>query len=451
MVWKERLASLFQDDEAVEVWRGRLGRSFRDAFRVFRRFHREVLAGHPVFGKMRPSELVDWQANARGRDVFVLKDLAQKWIDGHRWRYKTKATYLGMISSFWLHNHAPLPPDPGFHFSSDIPPVEGKLTFEAFRRIVLNSNKSYRAVFLMMAGGLMGARELVYVSNNCWREVLQHLSKNDGVFSLVLPGRKKNRNVKNFCVLLSTDGDWAEAHREYMKSSQYPILGALFRNTRGHPLTENNIQHYFRSRAIETGIVKQFSPKCRECGHETLRFRKRRPSYEVGYRCRKCGNVDWASEFDSHFTNVRYGISPHEIRDLTRSRWQVSGADPLVAEFLMGHDIDPNAYNKFMKYEPWYLVQEYRKALPWLNVTSQNPSKVDRFKIDDEIESHRVEINLLRKELGKKGREIKELRDQLKGVAWLASNEKVEKVVKGLKLLRQLEKKRQQDSKTPRS
>lgn len=85
-----------------------------------------------------------------------------------------------------------------------------------------------------------------------------------------------------------------------------------------------------------------------------------------------------------------------------------------------------------------------------LNVISQNPSKVDRFKIDDEIESHKVEIELLGKELGKKGREIKELRDQLKGVAWLTDNEKVEKVVKGLKLLRQLEKKRQQDSKTPR-
>jgi len=157
--------------------------------------------------------------------------------------------------------------------------------------------------------------------------------------------------------------------------------------------------------------------------------------------------VDWASEFDSHFSNVRYGVSPHEIRDLTRSRWQVSGADPLVAEFLMGHDIDPNAYNKFMKYEPWYLVQEYRKALPWLNIMSQNPSKVDRFKIDNEIESNKIEINLLRQELGKKGREIKDLREQIEAVSWLADPEKVETVMKGLRLLEQMERKRLEDLK----
>lgn len=284
--------TVFEMDEAVEVWHGRLGSSFGDAFRLFKRFYRKVLMKHSVFAGMSPSQLVEWQVNARGREAFRLKGLAQRWIDSHNWRYKTKQTYLSMVSSFWLHNHAPFPADPSFHFSSDVPPVEGQLDLESFRRIVLNSNKMYRAVFLMMAESLMGEREVVYVNNNLWREVLKHISKNDGPFRLTLPGRKKNRNVKNFYTILNTKGDWAEAFRDYMRSNPHPVLGALYHNSRGKPLATRNIRYYFHCRAVEAGVVKQFTPTCSMCGGETARFRKYKDNYKVGYKCKECGNVD---------------------------------------------------------------------------------------------------------------------------------------------------------------
>ncbi len=72
-----------------------------------------------------------------------------------------------------------------------------------------------------------------------------------------------------------------------------------------------------------------------------------------------------------------HGKHLHELRDLFRTRWHKSAADPVVAEFLMGHQVDPLGYNKAMKDEGYTKI-EYLKALPWLNILSEDPSKVPR-------------------------------------------------------------------------
>jgi len=108
----------------------------------------------------------------------------------------------------------------------------------------------------MMAAGLMGIGELVYVSNNLWREVLEGLTKNRTFIKLVLPGRKRTRNIRNFYTLLSGRGDWTEAYRDYMRSSPHPIQGSLFKNAGGRPLTKRNIERYFHWRAVHAGVVK---------------------------------------------------------------------------------------------------------------------------------------------------------------------------------------------------
>ena len=435
------------DDECVRVWLGRLGGSRDGAWRTFKRFYHEVLIGDADFARMAPFELVEWQANATGRDRYKILQLAQNWLNSKLLRINTKRTRLSYIRGFFLHNHAPMPEDRSFQFKSDLPRVDGRLDLEAFKAILYNCNKMYRAVYLMMAEGLMGEAELVYVSNNLWREVIDHLRKNTGIFKLVLPGRKRNRNVKNYYTLLCTKSDWADAYRNYMRSSSYRAFGALFRNQRGKPLTAGNIQYYFHCRAVEAGVVNQFTPSCGNCHGETVRVRKPHPSglHKIAYVCKECENVNWACEMKNNSTHVRYGVSPHEIRDLMRSRWHVSGADPLVSEFMMGHEIDSNHYNKFMKYEPWYPIAEYRKALPWLNVLSEDPNKVDRSQIDSELESHKAEIEVLRREVAKSEnlrREVADLREQIKAVSWLTDEEKVETIMKGLRLLEKSERKR---------
>lgn len=386
-----------QHDKCIEVWRGRLGRSFDDSLTLFERFYHEVLSEHPKFRGMTPHDLVEWQNQAHGREAYEIKTLAQGWIQRQPWRHATKQVNLSRLASFFLHNRTPWPPDLSFHFTSDIAPVDGQLTFDAFRRILHNSNKMYRAVFLMMAQGLMGGGELAYVNVTHASDVLEHLTRNTGFFKLALPGRKKNRNKKTYYTVLSTRSDWASTMRDYIKSvpNISDLQTCLFLNSHIKPLTARNIQGYFHAHAVETGVIKAFSPRCSECQGETVRFGHKK----VGYKCQKCGCVDWASDSDpSRRASIRYGVNPHEIRDLMRSRWRASGADVTVAEFMMQHDIDRNRYDK-MKYTVGYAFQEYRKALRWLNVVSEDPERVDRAAVDLELEESRRNVEKVLREV----------------------------------------------------
>ena len=137
--------------------------------------------------------------------------------------------------------------------------------------------------------------------------------------------------------MLSTRSDWGDAMRDYLKSLPSLPRGCLFRNRNDQPLSSMNIRYYFHWRAVEAGVIKQFSPCCSRCGGETVRVRKwikAERTQRLAYVCRECSNVNWASGVDVNFKTVRYGVNPHEIRDLMRSRWRDSGAKLVVAEFI---------------------------------------------------------------------------------------------------------------------
>jgi len=403
-------AQLLEDDEAVKAWRDCLGPSWDKQFNCFKLFCVEVLAENPVFAKLSPSDLVDWQSNAKGRENYQILKLAQRWINTKNLRFSTKRSRLSYIRSFFLHNYAPLPPDRSFQFRGDKPPVVGKLSLDAFKRIIMNSNTMYRAVFLFMAQHFFGENEFNHVNLNCWREVLEHLTKGDGEFKIVLPGRKQKRNIQNYYVVSNTRADWAEAYKRYLRSSPHKVTGCLFRNERGKPLSAANINYYFHSRAVEAGVIKQHTPSCSKCRGETIRLRKG-PKGRIAYQCGGCGLTEWASDCTYDYGGVRYGVNPHEIRDLMRSRWQVSGADSVVCEFFMGHEVDPNFYNKFWKYEPWYPIQEYRKALRWLNILSEEPDKLSRTEVEEQLEASKTEVDVLSKEVAVMKRKMKVLDD----------------------------------------
>jgi len=410
IVWSVVFRVSMFEDAAVRVWRDRLGRSYGKASKVFLRFWREGLSDG--LAGLSPSELVALQEDAKGRDMYRILSCAQSWVNGQRLRGGTKRLYLSHIRSFFLHNMAELPGDRSFSFRSDVPAVNGDMNCECFNRILLNCNKRDRAVFLMMAQGIMGEGEVVYVSNFQARHVLKCLSKG-GIFKVALPGRKKNRNVKNFYTMLSCTGDWADAMRAYLKSLKRVPSDCLFRNQLGNPLTEQNIQYVFHWRAVKAGVIKQCTPACPLCGGDMVR--ERDEGRKIVYVCRECGECLGAAESSrlKHMSSVRYGVNPHEIRDLMRSRWHLSGADALVAEFMMQHEIDENGYNKFMKYEPSYPIVEYRKALPWLNVLSKDPNRVDRSEVQSDLEAQRGETELLKRELARVQKEAREREDKL--------------------------------------
>ena len=101
--------------------------------------------------------------------------------------------------------------------------------------------------------------------------------------------------------------------------------------------------------------------------------------------------------------HVRYGKNLHELRDLFRTRWEKSGARGAAAEFFMGHVVDPLDYNKAYRDEAFARAQ-YLEAEPWLNVVSEEPSKVDV----GEVRSLRHQLDDLESRLEKRDREWEE-------------------------------------------
>jgi hypothetical protein len=106
-------------------------------------------------------------------------------------------------------------------------------------------------------------------------------------------------------------------------------------------------------------------------------------------------------------TRSRSGRNIHEIRDFFKTRFHLSHADLLVADFCMGHDIDPLGYDKAMRDES-YVRNEYRKAEPWLNFRSQDPQliPIDQYenvlRQNDELEKKvKLEFVDIRAELRK--------------------------------------------------
>jgi hypothetical protein len=49
------------------------------------------------------------------------------------------------------------------------------------------------------------------------------------------------------------------------------------------------------------------------------------------------------------------------MRDLLRMLWHRSGADSTIAEFMLGHTIDPLGYNKIYR-DIDYVLSQYKKA-----------------------------------------------------------------------------------------
>jgi len=350
---------------------------------------------------MSPSELVEWLLKTDLRDRLRFLRLLQGYVNEKSWRYNTKQVVYSHCRSFFLHNFAALPIDRSFKFKSDIPPVDGKLTRANFIKIIHNSSKLYRAIFLMMWFTCMGSNEFEYVNVNHCGVVLDAVLNRKGIVKLTLPGRKQSRNVRNYYTLLEcSKSDFAKAMRDYLKTLAKLPKNCLFMNAHGKPVSRQNIQEYFRRRAVETGVIRLVTPRCARCGGETVKKRRKHlEAFKWRYECRECDWKGWAYEVKVTLCHVRYGVNPHEIRDLMRSRWTPSGADPVVAEFMMGHTVDPNNYNKFMKYESQYVIAEYRKFLPWANILSGDPSKVDRSEIDSKLEARDAEVEVLRREV----------------------------------------------------
>ncbi len=87
------------------------------------------------------------------------------------------------------------------------------------------------------------------------------------------------------------------------------------------------------------------------------------------------------------------GKNLHELRDVFRSQWEKSPAKASVAEFLMGHVVDPLEYNK-AHYDRKWVRKEYLNALPMLQLMSSGRpfGQVEEEKLEEQDISRSSEL-----------------------------------------------------------
>ena len=319
---------------SVKRWLGRLSPSTGVVGSYnLNRFLKWMRENGGEFAGMTVDDLVEYQKRAVGEDRYRVLDVVQDYIGGMKGRYGYKRKAYSVIRSFFMHNRAELPRDPSFRVKGDIPKVMGSLTVEEVRRIVLSSKPCYQAVFLCMFQGGMGREEWYWWNMNGWPSLRKALKRDDTVIRVGLPGRKRMRNIRPYYTYIGRDA--VEAVWNWLNYRPSDAT-AIFTDQRDKPVSSHAAKQYWDRHLLKLGLIK--------------------PRPDASMR-------------------VRYGKNPHEMRDLFRTRWQKSGAAPEVAEFLMGHIIDPLEYNKAMR-DRDYTSMEYMKAEPWLNIMSEEPEKM---------------------------------------------------------------------------
>ncbi len=294
---------------------------------------------------MTPDELIAYQKETDRDSKYELLDLVQTWAQSLRTpsgvdcRVSYKKGCYSAVRSFFSHNRAPLPRDP-YTLRSETPGYEGTLTVENIRDLVLASKPLYRAIFLSMFQGGMDIKSFLRWNKNGWENLRRDLRDEDAdTVAIPLPFRKLQR--KPFDTRLGADS--VRAIREYIPTrptreeaeakhirdgNEEPFVYHIFYTQFKTPIKKVTLQHYWMDRLTKLGLVKR---------------RKGR--------------------------GQRYGKNLHELRDVFRTQWEKSPAKGSVAEYMMGHKVDPLEYNKAHKDDKWTRA-EYRKARPLLEILS---------------------------------------------------------------------------------
>ena len=279
-----------------------------------------------------PDSLIEYQKGLDNGSQYEVLDVVQAFISSMNGRHSTKSTTYNQIRSFFAHNRAPLPKDPRFNIRGDIPPVKGILKPENIRDVIMASNKLYRALFLCMFQGCMDLDMVTYWSENGLPALREALDKKRDIVRVDLPGRKKLKYERPYYTFIGPDA--VKALRDYLPKDIPEDREAIFLvkyREAFKPIEKDTIYRYWMRKLVRLDLIPR-------------------------------------EKLENEKIN-RYGMNPHEMRDVWRTLWSKSPADHRVGEYLMGHVVDPLGYDKSFDDED-YTRREYEKALPMLQIIS---------------------------------------------------------------------------------
>jgi len=221
------------------------------------------------------------------------------------------------------------------------------ITLDEFRKIVVAADPMERAVLLTMFQSFMDVSTLCEKFNYMWHIVGKDIiAKNYPIRVTFLGGRKTNP-FKYYTIL---DKDAVEAIYIYVtehrpngipKENEPIFLQSRSREGVRSPIDSHSIWRSVKSIVFFLGLSKKYRGKSK--------FR------------------------------------PHEIRDTARSLWGKArselGIDDRIADFFMGHKVDPLFYNKMTSDWDW-VKNQLEKIRPHINVLSGKPTIATKEDID---------------------------------------------------------------------
>jgi len=314
------------------------------------------LSGREEFGDVTPDLLVQMQKVARqdrqDPDAeYRMVDLLAEFVKNSTLKGRSsRAQAFSIIRGFFEANRAPLPEDRSIRLMGE-PAHTSQMTDGDLRNIVMAAKVRDRSWLLVKILGFMGWKELEYMNLYCGRQVMKQLKRD--LIRVDFPmGRK--RNPLPFYTLFG--GSARESLKQFIDEVRGPIREgeAIWYSKQGNPMRTKTFAADFRYLTMRVGLIP--------------------PTMKVGE-----GN--------------EYAYGGHETRDIVRSLWHRSKADRDCALFFMGHKVDPNKYDKIYKLDFGWVEDEYRLALPHIDIVNPGaPREVERQQ-SERIEAIQRQVN----------------------------------------------------------
>mgnify|MGYP001033631477 CR=1 FL=1 len=327
------------------------------------------LSGREGFSDATPDGLVAMQKlswSSQDPDAkYAMVDLLAEFVRNSslKGRASRRQAY-SILRGFFAANRASLPEDRSVRILG-ASPMMSRMTVDDLRSIVLAAKLRDRSWLLAKILGFMGWSELEYMNLHCGQEVVKQLRKD--VVRIDFPeGRKGNQS--SYYTLVG--GSAWECLKRYVEEVRGPVRqGEAIWNTKlGEPMKAKSFAAIFKQLTWRVGLV---------------------PPHLVG-------------------REKRHGYGGHETRDIARSLWHRSKADRDCVEFMMGHVVDKNKYDKIYKLDPGWVEDEYRLALPHIDILAM-PVEAETAKRQEE------EISALKQRLTKMEQFMESLKGQVTG------------------------------------
>jgi hypothetical protein len=193
---------------------------------------------------------------------------------------------------------------------------EAYLTKNQVDLIIQHAEPPYNLIFQLMYDNFWGAKEFLRFNNELnWEKIKTWIKKPDKEYYRINKKGRKGIN-KPFHSLISL-----ELLRRIIKETKVPI-------TTEHG-TALGMENYRNSRIYLSAAFQ---------------------------RAKKAAKI---TDLETHGH-----VSLHELRDTARTQAQTAHVEPNVAEFMMGHSIDPNGYNKCWSSDEWVWTELKKMRSP---------------------------------------------------------------------------------------